>query len=742
MKSRSILIPIALILIISFLSVCSKSPTKPSELEVVYSEQVVKLEDNAIQSIVSMDTSGTIIFSQKTSNLEKLKPGDIIFCQPTTVVPYGFLKRVQSVNFSGNNVIVTTSNATLEDVFQTASFSYQKTLTMDDLQGTPLLKKGVSVKRSQGDGFYVSIEDIKLYDLDGDPMTEEDQIKADGSIEINPSFQFNLEIDNFKLQEVRFVSTTTETAELEITCGISISYEPEYRLAEFKFSPITIWVGWVPIVIYPILGIDVGADVSATVGFKTGVTQTATLEAGLEFKNNSWNQISNFSKSFDFIPPELTNSVSVKGYTGPQLNLLLYGIAGPYAELNGYLELSADIFQTPWWELYGGAEVGVGVEVQFLGREIVDYYVPGVIGYKQLIAEAQDILEGTIRGVVKDAVTLNPLENVAIKVTRDGSTVTNTSSNSSGEYVLTVPVGTNYVVEFSRAGYISVRYENIQVGGNTYLYLETILQINQNYSGTGNIEGTIYNALSGAPVSGLTLSLRSGINNKTGTVLRTATTDSYGNYSYYNVEAGNYTVEASAAGYTTTYFSVISIGGRTTGNQDATITPELNPDEYRIVLTWGQYPQDLDSHLTGPTPDGYRFHTYFSDMTYSYQSEIYAALDIDDITSYGPETTTIYKQINGLYRYSVHDYTNRNASYSYALSNSNAQVRVYKGSELVQTFYVPTNMQGTLWTVFELFNDTVVPKNIMSYESEPGSIRKAGIPETDAHLLRNLPVKR
>ena len=33
------------------------------------------------------------------------------------------------------------------------------------------------------------------------------------------------------------------------------------------------------------------------------------------------------------------------------------------------------------------------------------------------------------------------------------------------------------------------------------------------------------------------------------------------------------------------------------GVQSIAISPELNSDEYRIVLTWGERPWDLDSHL-------------------------------------------------------------------------------------------------------------------------------------------------
>lgn len=194
---------------------------------------------------------------------------------------------------------------------------------------------------------------------------------------------------------------------------------------------------------------------------------------------------------------------------------------------------------------------------------------------------------------------------------------------------------------------------------------------------------------------------------------------------------------------------VISIGGQTTPNQNGSVTPIIPAGQTRIILTWGENPWDLDSHLTGPLPDGSRFHLYYpyAETNAGSPWPEYVKLDLDDVISYGPETTTIYQQINGVYRFSVHDYTNLYSSSSYALSNSGAQIRVYRGSNLIATFNVPANRGGTLWTVFDMSGNTITPINTMSYESAPTIVREilgsgAGSFKIDAELLRNLPNKR
>jgi len=355
--------------------------------------------------------------------------------------------------------------------------------------------------------------------------------------------------------------------------------------------------------------------------------------------------------------------------------------------------------------------------------------------------------QGTISGSVKDAVTRSPLQGASINVYSGSSIISSGATDSNGVYSFSVPAGSGYRVEFSKTGYIPAIYENVSVEADTTTYLEVVLQIDTTHSGTGNISGKIVNALDGTGVSGLTINLRAGINVTTGSIVATTTTLSNGFYSFTNLNAGNYTAEVSGSGYNTTYFTVICIGGTTTADQNVTITPILYPGETRIILTWGEIPWDLDSHLTGPLPDGTRFHMYYpyaESRGGSHWPE-YVKLDLDDVTSYGPETTTIYQQIDGVYRFSVHDYTNRYSSSSTALSNSGAQVRVYRGSNLVATFNVPANQEGTLWTVFELSGDTITPINTMSYESSPSAIQSVSLRRTittDVELIRNLPPKR
>lgn len=349
---------------------------------------------------------------------------------------------------------------------------------------------------------------------------------------------------------------------------------------------------------------------------------------------------------------------------------------------------------------------------------------------------------GTLRGIIRDGVTNSGVSGVVLAFAdATGVALGSVTTGTTGEYTITLPAST-VSAAVSAPGYVSTSLL-ARVVANTTTQADNVL-FAQNVAGTGTIAGRITNAFTGSALPGATVQLRSGANITTGPVVATATTNSAGDFTV-NANSGTYTAEISLTGFVTTDFVVVAVGGRSISNQNYTVTPVLSGGEMRIVLTWGATPSDLDSHLTGPvTGNASRFHVY-----YASKAATRVNLDVDDISSYGPETITISEFLPGIYRYSVHDYSNRGSASSGALSGSGAQVKVFQGSALVAAFNVPTGQTGSLWTVFEMdgTTKTITPKNTFSNQStpaavpflQPGAIQV--LPEDDGGLLRRLPPK-
>lgn len=356
---------------------------------------------------------------------------------------------------------------------------------------------------------------------------------------------------------------------------------------------------------------------------------------------------------------------------------------------------------------------------------------------------------GTISGVVRDAQTQQPVANAEIVITdEDGNTIDTITTDVDGEYSITLDTGSLYSLLISVAGYMQSAYFNIEVMPNVVNVLQTVLQIDLTVAtGTGSISGTILDATTGTPVAGATLRFREGINVLAGVPDAETSTDAVGFYVLTDaLTAGNYTMEISLSDYTTTYVPVIILGGILVGEQNSAISVAPAAGETRIVLTWGQFPSDLDSHLTGPVSDNSatRFHVYYADPIQPLVVDPDVGLDVDDITSFGPETITISNQFMGTYRYSVHDFTNGTAlgtPNSMGLATSGARVEVIRDGQPTMVFNVP-NLAGTLWTVFEMNGDTITPVNTMSDQSSPNLVQSAGgAGKTDIELIQNLPMK-
>lgn len=354
---------------------------------------------------------------------------------------------------------------------------------------------------------------------------------------------------------------------------------------------------------------------------------------------------------------------------------------------------------------------------------------------------------------------------------------------------------------------------------------------------------TVVSAYTGLPISGASVVVGS----------QTATTNSSGVANLSQLPQGSINVQGTASGYSATSQSTsLNCLGSTLNTLQLAMNPSsgtgsISTNQARVVLTWGENPRDLDSHLTGPSSDvqsttltdpgdltryrgqtglvyiftvtgnasggtvwgsdiytddsnlsavavhagiladgqtgtvkvtilagqssytastrngvstrsygswygSYsvaaggsstttttttttsRFHVYYSDKT---TSDNVAKLDVDDTTSYGPETITISPPTGattlrpGVYRYTVHHYAG-----SGNIATSNASVRLILGSGQERIFTPPTPTTdltgaGNIWTVFELNVDnsggvSILPVNTYGNVSSSGSVAAAG----------------
>jgi len=221
---------------------------------------------------------------------------------------------------------------------------------------------------------------------------------------------------------------------------------------------------------------------------------------------------------------------------------------------------------------------------------------------------------------------------------------------------------------------------------------------------------------------------------------------------------GTFEVSISIPGYTSSD-RVVTLNCE----QAQTVSLSLNPtvgehalqaNEVRIISTWGTEPVDVDAHLTGPCPglaasdinETDRFHVYWYNPEHCNGM---VNLDVDDVTSYGPETVTISPPAGadilqeGIYRYTLYQYAGAGTladTASVELIIGNSAPRIFTPPAVGRSTLTP-GIEGNVWTVFELYVNpvgVVSVRTIDEYSQLTGSSTvRSGNSAEPAALLSN-----
>ena len=318
-----------------------------------------------------------------------------------------------------------------------------------------------------------------------------------------------------------------------------------------------------------------------------------------------------------------------------------------------------------------------------------------------------------ITGTVIDGATDNPLSAVTVEIYDDDrvTLIISVETNAAGVYEATdIPIGGIYIT-FSLTDYVPTFGDyTLQESVETISLGDTPLVPTD--GGLGTIDGRVIDASTDDDyIPEVLLQLREGINQIAGSALYEVTSDAsdpgpdLNTYEFTDVPPGTYTLLAIKDGFSDVYLTVISIGGETK-TYGIGMSRTLTAGSIRIVLSWGENPRDIDSHLHTPEIEGSTYEVYYASRG-SLDAPPYAQLDRDDVTSYGPETVTITELYSGTYRYAVEYYAG-----SGTLGSSGAVVQVYDDNGLYATYNVPPSagndppQMGDEWTVFYINGDT------------------------------------
>lgn len=434
-----------------------ESSTSGTASSVIIPATTKIITNDAINSLTSISSDGsTLTFNSSAIAVPNLNSGDTIVSDVAPNAPNGFLLKVVAVAKASNgNYVVTTTPTTLEQSIQQGALTASGTLTSDNLVATKALRQGVSFKKDASGSPVIQFNNVDLNVGAGNNAVFSGSnaggnVVVSGNVTISPNYNFSCNISSFQLQHIAFTATEVETGQISASSTITGQFTgTDTQVGQLIFSPVTFFIGAVPVVVQPILTVSVGGNGNVSIGMTSSVTQQATLTAGVNYANGNWTPTDQISNTYSYNPPTISANASATVYGKPEIQLAVYGVVTPYLNLKGSLSLNADITTNPWWTLSGGLESDLGMKMSILGVSLGDYSTT-LFNNSQVIAQANGAYTGAnvmnVTGnwsgnIVQPNIGTNFLETMVL--TQNGTQVTGTARATSGSnYVDYIVSGT------------------------------------------------------------------------------------------------------------------------------------------------------------------------------------------------------------------------------------------------------------------------------------------------------------
>ena len=277
------------------------------------------------QCLQSISDVGVMTFKGLPGD-ETPRVGDIICSGITENAPYGFFYRVAKVTANGGNTVIETSEASLEEAIENADFSKTFNLDeyiigIDDHEGNPIELS--SLKSSQTESVTIAFPfDISVKKAEG-------AISLKGNVSLENELVFDVSIKGFKMDYMQMVYKMKQ--EVQTTLGGELEGEAQllgengFTIASIHLAPLSFMIGPVPVVISHdillVMKIDLSGKMEVTIDAKT----EASIELGVEYKNNQTKGIQK-QTSNTTVEPKVTLSGALTITAEPKYSASFFGL--------------------------------------------------------------------------------------------------------------------------------------------------------------------------------------------------------------------------------------------------------------------------------------------------------------------------------------------------------------------------------------------------------------------------------
>jgi len=374
---KDLLLLIITFSILSIPAACKKKTDdpdpEPNPGGVIVADETKVMDLDTRGAIMSVDTIDFTFKFSETDLVASLEVGDILVDSASDYAQYGYLRKIISIVSADGETTVQTEPAGLTEAILQGSIDFNSgSLKMNQVDRM-VLADGVSLSNSRGADFTVFDMDYEMEFADGD-----DKLTIQGSTSLDMGVFFKFDWDYCILCLPPDVTIELFESGIELNQSASINVSSHYGasiskripFATYYFEPWTFTVGPVPIVFVPKVELFISVDGTVTADFSTGASESFNGRLGSKYTSaNGWSMIKEKTYNYDYYPPELDLSASIETGVGPEVSLMLYGVAGPYTNVMACTKLEAELHTgTNNWDLdyKVGVKAGAGIKIDVL----------------------------------------------------------------------------------------------------------------------------------------------------------------------------------------------------------------------------------------------------------------------------------------------------------------------------------------------------------------------------------------
>lgn len=280
----------------------SNDPTPKDSKEIFLSapdqhvKETVKIINDSLLTHIANITDSEINLKNTSEVGHDVKKGDIIVAGISEEFPYGLLRKVETISLNGDNMKLTTSHATLNDVFK-----YGKIEINEPLLDSAQIQSGNKASRTNESSLNINY----VYDKDKNPATDKDRITLDLNGKMTPGFVFEWEKAEGATIPNHVKMALENTVELSVQTMAIIDQFGDDRIQLFKksYKPVAKIVFGVPIVFRPEIGLYTGFSITNPIDIKFGFKMKKKFSAGFLYHEGDWSSTNSDDLETDFIPP-------------------------------------------------------------------------------------------------------------------------------------------------------------------------------------------------------------------------------------------------------------------------------------------------------------------------------------------------------------------------------------------------------------------------------------------------------